>query len=152
MAKIDISIHIGNEQRISARVEETTVIHIGLNSSLSQGGNSLKFSSPAGMEQFRDKLDPLERMRAWLEQENQGLMKPEVSGETTKELGKKLVAGNDTRAVVEIEDDDEITLSCTLEDVTVRIGRHVSLKSSHQKIADLKRKMGYALETARRTG
>ena len=60
MAKIAVSIHIKDEQRISARVEETAVIHIGLNSSLSQGGNSLKFSSPAGMERFREKLAPLE--------------------------------------------------------------------------------------------
>ena len=93
-------------------------------------------------------------MRARLEQENQGLMKPEASGgpDDGGEPAKKPVVGNDTRAVVEIEDDDEITLSCTLEDVTVQIGPHVSLKSSHQKIADLKRQMGYALETARRTG
>ena len=148
MAKTTISIHIKDEQRISARVEENAVIHIGLNASLSQGGNSLKFSSPAGMERFREKLAPLERTRAWLEQENQGSMKPEGGGEPAK----KLVAGNDTRAVVEIEDEDEITLSCTPLEVTVQIGPHVSLKSSHQKMADLNRQMGHALKTAREPG
>ena len=69
-----------------------------------------------------------------------------------KELGKKLVTGNDTRAVVEIEDEDEITLSCTLLEATVQIGPHVTVSATHQKMAALKKQIGYALETARGTG
>ena len=151
MAKIAISIHIQDEQRISARVEKTAVIHIGLNASLSQGGNSLMFSSPAGMERFREKLAPLDDMRARREQENQNLTKPEGGGEPAKELEKKLVVGNDTQAVVEIEDEDEITLSCTLLEAAVQIGPNVTVSATHQKMAALKKEMGYALETARRT-
>ena len=153
MAKTTISIHIKDEQRISARVEETAVIHIGLNASLSQGGNRLTFSSPAGMERFRRKLAPLESKRARREQENQEYTEPEGDEAKAKKPrtgnDTRVVVGNDTRAVVEIEDEDEITLSCTTDETTVRIGPHVKVSATHQKMAELKKRIGYALMEAK---